>query len=393
MLYPKRFIIQTLMMKKFIFLFAFVFCSCTKKTDDFVVSPVIPEKLTVGSVSNLGIFDPALTFDSTTNILWMSYSGVNTSAQVEPTQRVVSTRLASSTDGGATWSDQAVVLAGIDNVSLSFPGLPAQGAWQNEVSKILYDPNSVNANDRWKLLTHHYLEVKTTDSSADRRFEHGWISYRKASTPLLLASATEVKLFSAGLYDSANNSLGGTTGSPLGGAPVYTLQTLHPELNNCLIFTEPGLLSTATKLYLSLICVEAANFRVALFSCNQPCAVTSGWSYVKTLLQNSEAAALGYLNFSASELFTFQNENYLMVSPEGVTGVPGIYHGCYVYKFTDIATGTLTSTTPSKKIEGTMNSFNGACTFHASARNGFYYSEFNAQSSDVFRIFKSNLAF
>ncbi len=382
-------------MKCFFYFLFFALASCSKKLDGTAPSnpSISPTKLSVGSVSNLGIFDPSLTFDNTNNTLWMSYSAVNTSSQLEPNQRVVSTRVASSSDGGVSWLDQGITLAAVNNVTISFPGLPTQGAWQNEVSRILYDPNSVNANDRWKLLTHHYLEVKTTDSNTDRRFEHGWISYKKAATPQLLASATEIKLFGAASYDAANNSLGGSTGSPVGGAPIINLQTLHPDLNNCLIFTEPGFLSSASKLYLSLICVEAANYRVVLFFCAQPCAVTSGWSYTKTLLQNSDAVALGYLNFSASELFNYQNENYLIVSPEGLAGAPGIYHGCSVYKFSNIDTGALASTSPIKTISGNANSFNGACAFNENTTNGFYYSEANTLEPDAFQIFKSNVKF
>lgn len=369
--------------------------SCSKKSDgdNPFIPPSSPEKLNLGSVSNQGIFDPGLTYDTANGVLWMSYSAVDTSSQLETTQRVVSTRVASSNDGGVSWVDQGIVLAGVNNVSISFSGLPSLGSWHNEVSRILFDPGSASGSDRWKLLTHHYLQVKTTDSSAERRFEHGWISYKKASSPQLLASATETKLFGAAGYNAANDTPGGATGSPVGGAPVINLQNLHPDLNGCLIFTEPGVLSTSTHLYLSLICVEATNFRVALFSCLQPCAVTSGWSYTKTVLQNAEAVGLGYLNFSASELFTYQDEHYLMVSPEGVTGAPGIYHGCYIYKFSNITTGALVSSSPIKSVSGSAESFNGSCSFNENATNGFYYSEIDLSESDFFRVFKSNLKF
>lgn len=383
------------MVNAFWFSILLVLASCSTKSENQspAAAPLGPEKLNMGAVSNLGIFDPALIFDSTSHLLWMSYSVVDTSSQLESTQRVVSTRIASSNDGGLTWTDQGITLAGVDNVSVSFPGLPTQGVWQNEVSKVLYDLNSVNANDRWKLLTHHYLQVKTTDSSADRRFEHGWISYKKASTPLLLASATEVKLFGAAAYNAANDTMGGTTGSPVAGGPIIQLHTLHSDLNACLIFTEPGLLSTPTHLFMSLVCVEAANYRIALFSCPQPCAMISGWTYIKTLFQNSDAISLGYLNFSASDLFSYQSDHYIMISPEGTTGSPGIYHGCLVYRFSDISNGTLASTTSIESINGTANSFNGACSFSEHATNGFYYSEANNSALDVFRIFKSNQTF
>lgn len=374
-------------------IFVFIFSACSKKEGSAPTDLKSAEQLQLGTVSNLGIFDPALTYDNSNQTLWMSYSAVDTSAQLEPTQRVVSSRVAKSTDGGVSWTDQSVVIGAVNNVALSFPGLPTQGAWQNEVSKILYDPYSVGASDRWKLLTHHYLQVKSTDSSTDRHFEHGWISYKAAASPALLASATEIKLFGSAAYNSANNTLGGTTGSPVGGAPVISLQNLHADLNNCLIFTEPGVLSTPSKLFMSIICIEISNYKVALFSCPQPCSVTSGWSYIKTIFQSSDATPFGYLNFSASELFTYNNENYLMVTPEGVSGSPGIYHGCYVYKFSDIVTGTLASMVPVKTVSGTTDSFNGACTFNENAVNGFYYSEVDITTLNNFKIFKSNSGF
>ncbi len=348
-----------------------------------------PTKVNLSSISNLGVFDPALTFDAGINELSMSYSAVDTSLQLESGQRVVSTRLAKSNNKGLTWTDQSVVIGDKLNVNLSYPGLPSLGVWQHEVSNLIFDPSSVNLTDRWKLFSHHYLQVKTTDPGAERRFEHGWISYKKAASPELLASATEVKLFGAAGYNSANDMLNGTTGSPVAGSPVINLQNLNTDLNNCLIFTEPGLLSTSINLYLSLVCVEASNYKIILLGCSQPCSVTSGWFYIRTLLQNNEANDLGYLNFSASELFSYQGDYYLAISPEGTTGAPGIYHGCYIYKFSNLATGVLvSSTTPVKKVEGAIGSFNGACSFNENSTDGFYYSEANPSATDPFQIFR-----
>lgn len=373
-----------------LFIIGFLFVSCKKKEDGN--SPSNAEILTVGSVSSKGIFDPALTYDSVSGTLWMSYSAVNdNNGNLYPTQNTVSTRLAFSSNAGSSWTDSGVVVNPILNVTLTYPGLPTTGVWHHEVSRVLYDPFAASAASRWKLLSHHYLLVK--DTSNDRRFEHGWLGYKAAATPAGLQAATEVKLFAGGLYDTANNTASGTTGSPVGGAPVIALQSLNVQLNNCLIFTEPGLLSTASFLYMTSICVEASNYRVALFRCAQPCAMTSGWSYVATLLQNSDAVSLGYLNFSASELLQENGANYLMVSPEGATGSPGIYHGCKVYKFTDINTGTLQGApTAVNTVNGTQGSFNGACGFDEQSQTGIVFSEFNFTLNESFQIFKSFLS-
>ncbi len=370
-----------------LFIIGFLFVSCKKREDGN--SPSNSEKLTVGSVSSKGIFDPALTYDSVSGTLWMSYSAVNdNNTNLFPTQNAVSSRVAFSTNSGSSWSDVGVAVNPTLNVTITYPGLPSTGVWQSEVSRLLYDPYAASSSSRWKLLSHHYLLVK--DTSNDRRFEHGWLAYKAAATPTGLAGATEVKLFGAGLYDTANNTVSGTTGSPVGGAPVIALHTLNAQLNNCLIFTEPGLLSTSSYLYMTSICVEASNFRVALFRCAQPCAMTSGWSFVATMLQNTEAVSLGYLNFSASELFEYNGANYLMVSPEGTTGSPGIYHGCKIYKFTDINTGTLQGApTAINTVNGTDGSFNGACSYNENSQTGVVFSEFNSALSDSFQIFKS----
>lgn len=368
------------------------FISCKKQEVSSDETMPNPSMLDLGSVSTKGIFDPSLTYDSSTSKLWMSYSAADTSLNLNPSQTVVSTRLAFSTDAGSTWTDSTLVANSSLDVALSFSGLPASGTWHNEVSRVIYDPYSTNASNRWKLFSHHYLIINTTNPAIERRFEHGWIGYKSASTAENLAAATEIKLFGASGYDNANNTQAGQTGSPIGGAPVINLHSLHSDLNNCAVFSEPGFLSTSSYIYMSIACFEIPNVRIALLRCTQPCPVTSGWSYVATLLQNTQASALGYINFSATELFDYNGSNYLMVTPEGTLGSPGIYHGCLVYKFTDINAGALLgSPTYIKEISGTANSFNGACGYTKESLTGILYSEVNSSDLYSFQIFKSNL--
>ncbi len=352
--------------------------------------PPASSRLTFPSVGSHGVFDAALTRDDPTGRIWMSYSAVDPSQQW-PAQNVdvVTTRLASSDNNGTTWTDSGLVVNSATDVTLPLAPPNNAGTWQHEVSRVLYDPNA-SAGARWRLMWHHYLQV-----NGRRVFEHGWIGYKEAATTLGLATATERKLFVGTFYDAQNNVQGGTTGSPLGGAPIIALHTLHPDLNACLVFTEPGLLSTPTALYLALACAEVPlNQRIILLRCAQPCDATvpGNWTYVRTMLRNTDAAAIGFVNFSAPELIESQGRRFLVVSPVSNQPFPDSYNGCLVYEFADLNAGTLVSGgTGLKQVNGTAGTFNGACGYHPSHTGGVVYGQVDPTATDKFRLFASGI--
>jgi hypothetical protein len=331
----------------------------------------------------------------------MSYSAVDASV-MWPTQNVdsVATRLAFSDDNGWTWTDSATIVSNFLDVNIPLAPPNNAGTWINEVSQLIYDPGAVAAQ-RWKILWHHYLVL-----NGGRLFEHGWIAMKMAGRPEDLAAAPEMKLFAGSLYDAGNNTFNGPSGSPVGGAPLIQLDTaLGPALSTCAVFTEPGMVASSGALYITLHCEDLVNADrlIVLLKCPSPCNAgsPSGWSYLGTLLRKSNAAAFGFdSGFSASGLFASAGSVYLVVTPVQTSGAPwpAYYSGCRVFRFADIDTGQLQETASQPtligSVGGTAGSFNGACSYHASASNsGMLYSELRTSVAERFQIFMSHTNF
>ena len=367
-------------------------CGNKKEESPLPLSPAVSSiKLEFNGFGAHGIFDPSVAYDSSANRIWMSYSAVENSL-LWPTQNrhSVTSRLAFSEDGGLTWTDSGSIVNNFSDVILSAGAPNNAGTWHNEVSDLIYDPGAV-AGERWKLFWHHYLLI-----DGSRKFEHGWIGYKTASSPSGLAAAPEAKLFTGMGYDTTNDVLNNvTTRSPLGGSPL-SIQGLHSDLNTCLAFSEPGIYANSSAIYASLLCPTlGGDNQIVLLKCSSPCNVSNigSWQYISTPLDNSIASNLGYSKFSAAEIFESAGNVYLMVSPESNTPVTNSYNGCIIFQFADIDTGGLVggaSPTIVKTISGSANSFNGACGYHASAvSGGFLYSEAIIGGSVEFQIFIS----
>ncbi len=342
---------------------------------------------------NQGIFDPSLAGEVGSNTVWMSYSTVSPSVQwpAENTS-VVHNRLARSLDGGAGFSFVNEVNP-VQDVMVSLPSAGSTGTWVNETSSLTYDA-SAQADQRWKLIWHHYLQI-----AGERYFQHGWLGYRAAARPEELKDATEIKLFGAGLYDPVNNTSGSASQPPVGGAPLIDIRDLSPELSECAALSEPGWLSNKDALYLSVGCfqINPRENRIALLACDHPCTVTeaAAWRYVSTLLLNSDAQALGFVQFSAPDLFTANGETYLWITPGSDSPFPDSYNGCRAYRFENLATGELHTDAGGQPIaaltlDGLPDSFNGACTLHAAAGEQAFYSQFMVSEPDRFQIFRAS---
>jgi hypothetical protein len=359
-----------------------------------------PVRLQISGVTDNGvdhgIFDAAISKDSSSR-LWMSYSQVKTSSLWAQNLGVI-TRFGYSDNNGLSWTDYGSIINNFTDVTIPLGPPSNAGTWINEVSSIVYDAGAV-PNEKWKLIWHHYLLI-----NADRRFEHGWIGLKMASSPGGLLTSTEIKLFGSAGYDSVNNTAGtagGITGSPVGGAPLIPLNTIHSALNNCL-FSEPGLYSTVNALYASILCKQLAtpyDSLIVLLKCSSPCNISSAgsWQYLGTALNETDAAMLGAeydSGYSAPQLAESGGQVYLLATP---TKSPNdTYGGCKVFKFLNLETATLerTAGVPNiiKEINGSVGSFNGACTYHAaSTGSGIIYSQTYPNDSEIFRLFLSGI--
>ena len=388
-----------------------VSCSQSSNTDNATPGnggPQYPAQLKIPSTGTNGIFDASLAQDPSASRVWMSYSSVSPSVMWPTgTPDAVETRLAYSDTQGETWFDAALLIpyTDVDLVFLTQPpfNLDASfraGTWQSEVSSLVFDASATDPNQKWKLLSMHYLAIKS-----ERHFEHGWIGLKMAATPQELATATEIKLFSSATYDPANNTIGGPSGVPVDGAPAIAFDTaISTELNGCLI-AEPGIMSTASALYLSVDCIKSAtDTRVVLLKCTNPCNMTSvngsnGWTYVGTSLTKADGDLFGAdQGFTASNLVQSNGQNYLIVTPRSSTPSEGYYNGCKVFRFSNIDAAALQRTDGVPDVVTTVNgdvgSFGGACTYLPSAsKAGVIRGQLFATATEKFRLFISGIMF
>jgi hypothetical protein len=335
-----------------------------------------------------GVFDSSLTEDGC-NRIWMSYSAVRNTVNG---LRLVSTRIARANDLGTGWEDIGVTVNNAVEYTVNPVG-PLTGTWEQEVSRLVYDPYTSDANQRWKLLWHRYRWEQTSVGSAGSPlFQHGWIALKTAPDPSGPWSA-ERKLFVGSLYDTSNNSTIGP--------PEYNLHTLNAALGGCLVFTEPGMLATASGVYISLKCATGAGGagNVVLVRCDNQ--VTPGsCTYRGTLLAGTEAGnynnafglgANSFTGFSATELVQVASKNYLLVTPTESDN----YRGCFTFEIGNLESASLVRdlsgvATLHASLRGTPGSFNGACGHSAgNTALGILYSELVLSAHPFFRIFAS----
>lgn len=350
------------------------------------------QQILLESQSEIGVFDPDLAAKPDDSNVWMSYSEI-TGSILWPDQNfhVISTKLAVSNNQGENWLE-VDVLNPAEDVTVQLAAPFDAGTWVSEVSSLVYDKGA-KTEEKWKLIWHHYLQI-----NGDRKFEHGWFGYKSAASPQELATAVEIKLFAGFGYDSINDTANSITQAPVAGAPRILLSQLHNDLSACLIATEPGFFATETTLYLSLNCIEInpSNNRIVLLSCPQPCDVSQpeSWTYVKTVLNNSNAISLGYEKFSATDIFESKGETYLWVSPVSSSPFDEAYNGCFGYQFSDLTTGDIINDNgqpkPVLQLGGLDNTFYGACAYHQAAiKAGVIIGEVFPTQTEVFRMFKT----
>ncbi|MGZ3691377.1 MAG: sialidase family protein [Pseudobdellovibrio sp.] len=379
---------------KFLFLILILISNCAPKSDSSSSSGAsFPLRIAFSGIGSHGLGDASLIQEGSGSRLWMSYSAVDASA-LWPTQNpdVVSTRLAYSDDSGANWTD-SVLVNSVSDVTLPLSPPNNSGSWVNETSQLVYDPGAASG-EHYKLIWHRYLITGGT-----RQFADGWLSMKMSDSLSTLAAATEVKLFSGSAYDTNASIAGSPLFPPVSGAPHISLDTLAPSLNACAVFSEPGLMATSTALYMTATCSTASDALVVLFKCSSPCNVTNSgsWTYLGTLFNKASALALGFdSGFTASSLFQGSDgSNYISVTPQQTAGAPwaDYYKGCYIYKFSNIDSATLSSPA-AKIISGTSGSFNGACAYHKAATgSGVVYIEVDTTVTDKFKIYSSGVNF
>ena len=311
-----------------------------------------------------GAGDASFAVDPDGTRTWMSYSSV---APGPGSLELVSTRLAYTDDGGATFCDAGEInpAAAITSPPTELAGVAA--FWNHEVSTLIYDPFAP-ADEAWRLEWQRYL-IANTGAADPREFQYSWIEERRAASPMALATAAEHKLFGGAAYASTPDVE--AYNDAVIGPPELQFGAIDPALADCAVLTEPGLLATASSRWLALLCAtgDPATSRIVLVADPR----TGSWQYASRLLGESEAqhvnAALD--GFSAPALFSAAGATYLLATPTAGDS----YLGCLEYELT-LPAGTLVDANadgqpdPLRSAMGT--GFSGACAYDASlGANGF----------------------
>jgi hypothetical protein len=182
--------------------------------------------------------------------------------------------------------------------------------------------------------------------------------------------------------------------------PEYELDNLYPALSGCLVFTEPGMLATASGIYISLKCATGAGGAgdIVLLRCDNEFSAAS-CEYRGRLLAGTEAptyndtfgsAANSFTGFSATDLIRTSAGDYLLVTPTESDN----YRGCLAFRIASLDNATLERVagvaTLQTSLRGTATSFNGACGYTANNTSlGIIYSELFPGTPPQFRILAS----
>jgi hypothetical protein len=101
-----------------ILLIALLGCNSDTSDNHSTDSVNFPLRMKFSTIGGQGIFDPSVALDPSTDTLWMSYSQVHQSVMwPDANPEVVGIRLASSTDGGKSWSDSGIDLSEAHDVT------------------------------------------------------------------------------------------------------------------------------------------------------------------------------------------------------------------------------------------------------------------------------------
>ena len=288
-------------------------------TDPASATRLTPVVISGETVATHGIFDPSVEYASVGGPGWLSYSAVYGGGT--PFGPNVETHIASTDDGGATWTFEQVVSPSIPGQITRSDGSVADGFWNREVSSLVYDPD--DPGREWKLF--HHTVFRSVDPAGNQSQEpaHSWIGLRTASDPGGNWSP-ERRLFGSG---------------PLPAAPFATeiaVNALDPSLSHLLVYSEPGAFAAKGTLFVSLTgLVASGSDRIILLASDDH---GDSWRFVTTLLDGSDASALGFLSFDGTSIVEQAGRYFLLTTPRTTR----LQHdGLVVFEFADLATGAL----------------------------------------------------
>lgn len=324
--------------------------------------------------SAMGLFDPSFVYPAGATAGAMAYSSV-------PSQETIRTRVAVSTDGGASWTyvaevNQPEVATLPSSDAMECPGGACSGRLISEVSSLVYDVDDPDPARRWKLFAHRYLVGPGVA-----------LHYRIGTIALQTAARIE------GPWTPPQKLIGWTSPAPYSSTGVTTNASTLPGLADCLALTEPGALWLPGSLHLALGCVyldgATPRIRIELLRSTDHAAT---WTAAGTLLRPADAACLRPgASINAAELIASDGSLHVVATPSDAAG----YHGCLVFPIADLAAAQVVRggdgvAVPSRAIATAPTRFAGACAYAAGA-GGYAMAIGFLGENRPFRIFRTGL--
>lgn len=305
------------------------FCAKDNSCPEIVVRSD-PHSSSSGSPSAFrGYGDPSLSFDATTNTLWMVYSWLDILSNPGLPQHInlgVRTHLAKSTDGGDTFE---FVESINDTQALPHPD-NAQAGWLiNEVPTLVQQPDT-----NWQTLWFQYFSPVPNSPGIQTEHSDFLFANSIASSPDQLGLLSNV------------NAAGNTTSTSFGS--FFNLNQVQDSLGmmplaDCSAFTEPDLFVFQSEIYLISQCIVFAGATrntnaERLFLLKQDGAT---YSYIGQLTHATDAQQFGADALTQPDASFAQDGSVILLMTPKVLGADPEHRGCVVVTFDDFSTGTL----------------------------------------------------
>jgi hypothetical protein len=344
------------------------------------VVPTTATALTVlGDTGSMnGIFDPSPFYRAGAGAGVMSYSSVAARTDIH-------TRVATSDDGGASWTfvadANAAQAATVPVTNDPLCAGSCTGTLIHEVSTLVEDPSDT-AERRYKLFSHRYLVLAGRPEVL--RYDIGHLALQTAPAP-------------EGPWTASTAAVGWAGTSPFSQANVPTVATDEPELADCLLLTEPAALVVDDTLYLAAGCANGETLRVVLFSSSDHAAT---FTYEGVLLEGEDGACLGgdVPAVNGAHLFELAGEVYLIATPARAFGSGTIYRGCSVMRVADLAGAQVERTAAGdpaivRRFDVDTEGFTGACAYaEGASAQGYLVPWADLEAGPAFQIVPTGLA-
>lgn len=340
-----------------------------------------------GDNSPSGILDPAPLRATNAGTLWLAYTGANYYNAAGTPILDLSTRLARSDDGGATFSfvrelGTAQPAAVTDTLGTVCGGI-CSGRWVYAEPWLVEDSGDPDPARRFKLFAHKYFLAP--GAATPQQFQLGSIVMWTASTP--------------DANWSTEQSLLGWNHTPPELAPLNNFNLIDPTLSQCLTAAEGSATINAGALDFVFVCrTSALNPQTQKIVLLRSLDHALSFKYISTPLAAADAARLGASYLAAPALLPSPtNAPVLIATPVTIDNF-GISNplGCRVLPIADAQTGALYRDAGSTPIEilrvlPPVNTLGGGCGWDRGlGSTGLLMNDFVQPQTGPFGVLQTN---